>query len=114
MKKTLSYILVISFVLQIGNSIAIGRIFEKIIYEVYSYYNIDTEKSVLDFFFKEGLATSTQNQEEIQKNLSNELYYLNGASDILSPVIESFSNLYIAQASQILSGFYFALIQPPD
>lgn len=114
MKKLLTHILLLSFVFQIGHSMAIGNVLHKIIYEISSFYNDEREISFFDFVFKDVMCETQQSEEQTQKNLGSELYCKNIDAHPFSIDFEVEQKLYITLSTLFNSGFYFALIQPPD
>lgn len=114
MKKLLTHILLLSFVFQIGHSMAIGNVLHKIIYEISSFYNDESELSFFDFVFKDVMCETQQNEEQTEKNLSSDLYCKNLDAHPFSLNFKVEQKTYLTLSALFNSGFYFSLIQPPD
>ena len=114
MKRVVSYLLLISFVCQIGNSIAIGNILEKILHEVCAYYSDETGLSFFDSVYQDGMCETEQNEEETMKNLCADLFFKSSESNSSYSLFERVQKSYLTFSALLPSGFYFSLIQPPD
>jgi len=112
-KKFVSYILLISFVFQMGQATALRNIFQRIISEICAYYNTDSELSFFDYVFDNAMCENENNEKEAQKT-SNDFIFKLTNSNIVYDAYETEQTSYIAFSSLLPSGFYFSLIQPPD
>ena len=114
LKKIISYILLNSFVFQIGHSMAIGRVIEKIISEISAFYSEDKESDFFDFVFKDLTCETEQNEEQTQKIWGSDLFCENDDVCECFYGYESNPKSYLTLCAFFPSGFYFSLIQPPD
>lgn len=114
MKRIIAHILLLSFVFQIGHSMAIGNVIHKIIDEISAFYNYDCEIGFFDFVLKGVMCETQQNEEETQKNLGADLFFKNEITPILTCNFKGEQKLYITLSAFFASGFYFSLVQPPD
>jgi hypothetical protein len=113
-KKILVQILLISFVFQIGHSMALGKVMQKIIYEISSFCNDDCELSFFDFEFKDLMCETQENDEQTEKSLGTDLYFKNDYAYSLTSEFKVEQKLYLTLSAFFASGFYLSLIQPPD
>jgi len=93
---------------------AIGNMIQKIIFEISSYYSDETDLNFFDFVFKDVTCETNQNEGQSQKNLSNDLFCKDDADASVYGEFESEQKLYLTLSALFPSGFFFALIQPPD
>jgi hypothetical protein len=113
-KKIITNILLAAFIFQIGHSMAIGSMIHKIIFEISSYYSDETETNFFDFVFKDVTCETNQNESQNQKSLSNDLFCKDDEDEIICCDFGCEQKSYLTLSSLFPSGFYFALIQPPD
>jgi hypothetical protein len=113
-KRIITHILLFAFVFQIGHSMAIGSMIQKIIFEISSYYSDETEMNFFDFIFKDVTCETHQNESQFQKNLGNDLFYKDESDASLSYESDNVEKYYLILSALFPTGFYFALIQPPD
>ncbi len=93
---------------------AIGKVIQKIFYEISSFCNDDSELTFFDFVFKDLMCETQQNEEHTEKNLGTDLYFKNDYADSLTCEFKVEQKLYLTLSAFFASGFYFSLIQPPD
>lgn len=93
---------------------AIGNVIQRLLSEMGSYYSDDCDLSFFEIVFKDVTCETQQNEEKSQKTIGTDLFCKQEDNCAVPLDFNGVQKLNLTLSSFLPSGFYFALIQPPD
>jgi len=114
LKTAISYILLFSFVFQLGKSAALDHVALHLYSKICSCCTSE-DNSFFDAVFADVYCEGQEkNEEQTQKNSGSDLFITVSKNFACNRQHILSDKMYLVYASLLHSGFYFSLIQPPD